>query len=115
SSSPTRKPDRQGKDVAMSTSRPFDPSSVLVIEQGGPLGEDGPDYARERIAALARYTRRPILFAKVRLIKHVEPSAVVAKCTIDINGRTSFAQAHGFSAREAIDLLVDQLRREIAE
>jgi hypothetical protein len=86
-----------------------------VIEHGGPFGEGAPDYARERVAALAKYTVRPILFAKVRLIRHVEPAAVVAKGTVDVDGEVSFAQAHGLSPREAIDLMVDQLRKEITE
>lgn len=99
----------------MATSHPLDPSSVRVIQQGGPFGEDAADYARERMAGLARYTKRPMLFAKVRLIKHIQPDAVVAKGTVDIDGEVSFAQAHGFRAREAIDLLVDKLRRDIVE
>lgn len=94
---------------------PMDPADVRVFEQGGPFGEDAADYARERISGLARYTRKPILFATVRLIRRVDPLAVVAKASIDVGGRGSFAQARGFSVREAVDRLVDKLRREIAE
>lgn len=99
----------------MSKPNSIDPSDVSVFQQGGPFGEDAADYARERVAALARYTRRPILFAKVRLIRHNEPNVVVAKGTIDVGGRISVASSHGQAVREAIDLLVDKLRRDIAE
>lgn len=99
----------------MATSHPLDPSSVRVVQQGGPFGEDVADYARDRMAGLARFTKRPVLFAKVRLIKHIQPDTIIAKGTIDIDGEVSFAQTHGNSAREAIDLLVDLLRRTITE
>ena len=99
----------------MTTSHPLDPGSVRVVQQGGPFGEDTADYARDRMAGLARFTKRPVLFAKVRLIKHIQPDTIIAKGTIDIDGEISFAQAHGDSAREAIDLLVDLLRGEITE
>lgn len=99
----------------MSTPHPLDPSSVRVVEQGGPFGDDATDYARERIAGLARYTARPMLFAKVRLIKHIEPTAVIARGTLDIDGEISVARAHGYSVREAIDRLVEDLRRDITE
>ena len=99
----------------MSTSNPIDPDRVRVVEQGGPCGAGAADYARERIARLALYTARPLLFAKVRLIKHIEPTAVIAKGMLDIDGEVTIAQAHGFSAREAIDRLADALRRDITE
>lgn len=99
----------------MYTPQRIDPSSVRVIEQGGPFGEGVPDYARRQIAALADCTSRPILFGKVRLTQHIEPAAVIVKGLVDVDGDVILARAHAFSAREAIDLVLDQLREQLVE
>jgi ribosome-associated translation inhibitor RaiA len=99
----------------MSTPHRIDASSVRVIEQGGPFGEGVPDYARRQIAALADCTSRPILFGRVRLTQHIEPTAVIVKGLVDVDGDVILAKAHAFSAREAIDLVIDALRKQLAE
>ena len=74
------------------------------------------DYARTKIGELGRYTRRPVLHARVKLIRHRDPAVqrpVVAQANLDVDGRLIRAQVQAETAREAVDLLAARLRRRL--
>ena len=74
------------------------------------------DYARDKIGGLAKFTRRPVLYARVRLSRHADPAVarpVVAQANLDVDGRPVRAQVDGATAREAIDLLEARLKRRL--
>ncbi|MGD9618481.1 MAG: sigma 54 modulation/S30EA ribosomal C-terminal domain-containing protein [Mycolicibacterium sp.] len=73
-------------------------------------------YARSKIAGVARFTRRPVRQARVRLSRHADPAVhrpVVAQANLDVDGRIVRAQVEAVTAREAIDLLEARLRRRL--
>ena len=74
------------------------------------------DYARDKIGSLVRLAHRPVLSARVTLTRHRDPAVarpVVAQANLDVNGRLIRAQVSAGTAREAIDLLSDRLRRQL--
>jgi len=74
------------------------------------------DYARSTIGELGRYTRRPVLHARVKLSRHRDPAVqrpVVAQANLDVDGRPVRAQVEAETAREAIDLLAARVRRRL--
>lgn len=73
-------------------------------------------YARSKIGGVARFTRRPVLHARVRLSRHADPAVrrpVVAQANLDVAGRIVRAQVEAATAREAIDLLEARLKRRL--
>ncbi len=74
------------------------------------------DMAREKIAALARYTREPTR-ARVRLTKLADPAVerpVIAQGNLYLRGRLARAQVTAQTPTEAVDLLQERLRRRMA-
>lgn len=77
---------------------------------------DAEDYARAKIGTLARFIRRPVLSARVRITAHRDPAVeepVTAQANLDIDGRLVRVQVHGVNAHEAIDRLEARLRRRL--
>lgn len=88
---------------------------VNVTTQGE-IPESTKQYATEKVQQFARYTKRPILFAQVKLTLESKPSLerpALAECTLDVNGQPVRAHVAGHDMLEAIDLLDDRLRRRI--
>jgi ribosome-associated translation inhibitor RaiA len=74
------------------------------------------EYARTKIAELARFTDRPAQHVRVKLTRHPDPAVerpVVAQGNIDVGRRVIRAQVEGTTAREAIDRLQTTLRRRL--
>lgn len=74
------------------------------------------DYARDKIESLGRLAHRPVLHARVKLTRYGDPAVerpVVAQANLDVSGRLIRAQAHGDTAREAIDILEARLRARL--
>lgn len=74
------------------------------------------DYARTKIGGLGRFTRRPVLNARVRLTRHPDPAVerpVVAQANLDVDGRLVRIQVQGVTARDAIDRLEVRLRHQL--
>lgn len=74
------------------------------------------EYARTKIGELGRYTSRPVLRARVKLSRHRDPAVprpVVAQANLDVDGRLVRAQVQAETGREAVDLLVERLRRRL--
>jgi ribosome-associated translation inhibitor RaiA len=91
------------------------PEEVLV-ETRGKVSDRAVMEARERIAALARFTGRPVLYAKVDLQYRPEGAAVersIARAVLDINGHPLHAHANAESMHAAIVEIQERLRTRI--
>jgi ribosomal subunit interface protein len=82
----------------------------------GDVPESAKQYAAEKIAQLARFTKRPIVFASLRL--SLEPRRAierpaVAEATLDLGGQIIRAHVAAQDPMAAIDLLDDRLRRRL--
>lgn len=87
---------------------------IDVTTHGTMPGAD--EYARTKLGELGRYTRRPVLHARVRLTRHQDGSPdrpVVAQGNVNVDGRFIRAQVEGANVREAVDRLEDRLRHQI--
>jgi ribosome-associated translation inhibitor RaiA len=86
---------------------------VQVTDERGPrLAE----YAEQRVRSVFRYTREPVLHARVRVVRHGNPALdrpVTAQANLDVNGRPVRAQVSASTGREAVDLLADRLRNRL--
>lgn len=92
------------------------PVRDIQVVVRGEMAEDVPDYARRKIALLAKYTGRPIHHARIGLIRHRNPAEsrpISAQANLDVNGRVLRAQVRTVTAREAVDLLEQKLRRQL--
>jgi ribosomal subunit interface protein len=82
----------------------------------GDVPEVAKQYAAEKITQLARYTRRPIVYALLRLSlesrRAIERPAV-AEATLDLGGQIVRAHVAAHDPIAAIDLLDDRLRRRL--
>lgn len=82
----------------------------------GDVTEAAKQYAIDKITQLARFTRRPIVYAGVRL--SVEPRRAIerpalAEATLDLGGQIVRAHVAAQDPMSAIDLLDDRLRRRL--
>jgi ribosome-associated translation inhibitor RaiA len=75
------------------------------------------DYARDKITDLARFSRLPILFIKVRVMiaGHGNNPGVVAHANLDVNGTPLITHTVANTAAEAIDLLKDKIHSRLTE
>lgn len=82
----------------------------------GDVPEAAKQYAAEKITQLARYTRRPITYALLRLSveshRTIERPAI-AEATLDLGGQIVRAHVAAHDPMSAIDLLDDRLRRRL--
>ena len=82
----------------------------------GDVPEVAKQYAADKVAQLARFTRRPIVYALLRLSlesnRAIERPAV-AEATLDLGGQIVRAHVAARDPMAAIDLLDDRLRRRL--
>jgi ribosome-associated translation inhibitor RaiA len=86
-------------------------ATVEVVTQGAFLGIE--EYAERKIGSLLRLAHEPVLAAQVRLTRSPDPFAarrVVARASVDVNGRPVHVGATAATARESVDLLAAKLR-----
>jgi ribosome-associated translation inhibitor RaiA len=86
----------------------------VQVTVSGDLAAGAAAEARRRVAALSRYTRSPIIHARVRLTR--VPAAerpVIAQANVSVNGRLLRARVAARTVREAIDRLEPRLRRQL--
>lgn len=80
------------------------------------LPEGVVEYARTKIVALVEHLNEPVLHTRIRLTHEPDPAVarpVRAQANLDVNGRLVRAQVAGATGFEAVDLLVDRLRRRL--
>jgi ribosome-associated translation inhibitor RaiA len=88
----------------------------IVVEVDDGFGSDLADYARRKVAAALRNTRRPITRVHVRVLRHGDPARekpVTAHVNVDLDGRPVQARAASETARGVVDLLVQRLRHQL--
>ena len=96
--------------------RRLDERGIDLVVRGRAPGEQTIEYARTKVLAAARATRRPVTFARLTLASEAQPAnpdPAVAEVLIDVDGHTILAHASGRSMREAIDRLEQRLRRRL--
>src|SRR5437868_13822954 len=86
------------------------------VSTRGLISDAQRDQARDKIARLVRLCREPVRVAQVRLVADTgsgrdRPAEVEA--VLDIDGKIARAHVAAATVAEAIDLVVDRLRRRI--
>lgn len=88
----------------------------VTVATRGEIPDAARQYAVDKITQLGRYTRKPILFAQVKLSLESNPAQArpaVAEATLDVNGQAVRAHVAGTDLLEAADLLEARLRRNL--
>jgi ribosomal subunit interface protein len=83
----------------------------VVVEAGDQAVQE---YARERIAPLARFAPEPTTYAHVRVVA-AGPHTVEVHANLDVNGTSVVAQAEAETATEAIDAVRDRLHSQLTK
>jgi ribosomal subunit interface protein len=86
------------------------------VSTRGAISDAQRDLARDKIARLVRLCREPVRRAQVRLV--IESGAArdrpaVVEAVLDIDGKVARAHVAAATIAEAVDLVVDRLRRRI--
>jgi hypothetical protein len=87
----------------------------VQIELAKQLPATAENYARDKVTDLVKYSPKPILFIKVRLMTagHSGHPDVVAHANVDVNGTPLISHSLGKTATEAVDLLQAKLRGQL--
>ncbi len=88
----------------------------LQVTVQGDIDQHTADDARTKIRALTRYAGHPIAHARVRISERRNPSMsrpFLAQATLSMRGQPVRAQVAATSAREALDVIYDLLRRQL--
>lgn len=89
-----------------------------MVCKGESPDEDTLAYVRRKIVAAARVSHTPIRYGKVKITHESHPSIDrrdIVAVTLDVDGQPIRAHAAGHSTREAVDILEERLRRELAD
>jgi ribosome-associated translation inhibitor RaiA len=92
------------------------PVPEITVQTNGPVSRTSEQYARDKVTALAGYLREPILHARIRLTRRLDPAVerkAIVQANLDVNGKFVRAQVAAATMREAIDALQDRLRDRI--
>lgn len=87
-----------------------------VVEFHGAIAGDLAEYAREKVLQALEHGVHPIGPARLRVVRHDDPARdrpVVASAHVDLAGRRLHVHVVAAEPREAVDLLVDRLRRQV--
>ena len=91
---------------------------AVQVTARGQVSERAQRAAEDKLAKLARFASRPVLFARATLVKEADPARerpATAKATFDVGGRIVRAHVAAPEMSEAIDLLAERLRGRLAE
>jgi ribosomal subunit interface protein len=83
----------------------------IVVEAGDQAARE---YARDRIAPLARFAPELTNYAHVRIV-NAGPRTVEVHANLDVNGTPVVAQAEAGTVTEAIDAVRDHLHRQLVK
>jgi ribosome-associated translation inhibitor RaiA len=89
-----------------------------MVCKGEPSDEDTLAYVRRKIVAAARVSQVPIRYGKVKITHEPHPSIArrdIVAVTLDVDGQPIRAHAAGYTTKEAVDILEERLRRELAD
>ncbi|TQM78940.1 sigma 54 modulation/S30EA-like ribosomal protein [Saccharothrix saharensis] len=86
----------------------------IRTDLGTGVPADATEYARAKVAAVAKYAPADVQFAHVRL-RTDGPRSIVAHASLDVNGKPVNAEAAATTYQEAVDLLHDRLQHQLAD
>jgi ribosome-associated translation inhibitor RaiA len=92
------------------------PDLQIQVAHRGAVSDELVDYAEQKVRRTAGTAPRPVLFGRVALGVHENPSAArptSAKAMLDVSGRHVRGHVAATTLREAIDLLDERLRRNL--
>jgi ribosome-associated translation inhibitor RaiA len=86
-----------------------------ILTTRGEFGDGLPELVTTKLAVLARHAHEPVLAIRVEFDRHADPAGrpVRAQADVDVNGRHVHAAATAGTARDAVDLLVPKLVRQM--
>lgn len=90
------------------------PEPILTVR--GEFGDGLADLVAKKLAPVARHAHEPVLAIRVELDRHTDPAVahpVAVRAGVDFNGRQLHAAATGRTARDALDLVVGRLIRQM--
>ena len=88
----------------------------VVVHAHGQVSPADHAYAHDKVTRACRIAPAPVLFARVDLEIHANPSRELkasARAELDVNGQIVQAHADATTVRAAIDLLEDRLRAQL--
>ena len=86
------------------------------VSTRGAISDGQRDLARDKIARLVRLCREPVRVAQVRMVIQAGPARdrpAEVEAVLDIDGKVARAHVAAATIAEAVDLVVDRLRRRI--
>lgn len=87
-----------------------------ILTTRGDFGDGLAELVAKKLASIGRHAHEPVLAIRVELSRHTDPAVarpVEARATVDFNGRQVHATAAGRTARDAIDVVVSRLVRQM--
>ncbi|MGB8649711.1 MAG: HPF/RaiA family ribosome-associated protein [Mycobacteriales bacterium] len=88
-------------------------TATVHVHTQGTVSRAEVTYAREKLAAVLRYARDPVLLVRAKLTRQQDPALerpAIAQVNVDLNGRQVRAQVARPTMREAVDEVHDRLR-----
>lgn len=101
----------------MTTGTGVDTLFEIQVETRGELPRGVAERARTKVFALLDGVRRPVLFARIRLMHVNNPASerpYLAQVNADLSGRMVRAHLAAASADEAVDLVCDRVKAQLA-
>jgi ribosome-associated translation inhibitor RaiA len=92
------------------------PELRIQVAHRGAVSDELVGYAEQKVRRTAGTAPRPVLFGRIALGLHENPSVArpaSAKAMLDVSGRHIRGQVAATTLREAIDLLDERLRRNL--
>ncbi|MBB5801167.1 ribosome-associated translation inhibitor RaiA [Saccharothrix ecbatanensis] len=87
---------------------------TIRVDLAAGVSGEAADYARAKVATVAKYSPADISYAKVRLSTD-GPRLLAAHASLDVNGTPVNANASAETYQEAVDLLHDKLQHQLAD
>ena len=87
-----------------------------VLTTRGEFGDGLAELLATKLAVIARHAHEPVLSIRVEVDRHADPAVplpVDVRANVDVNGTPVVATASGRTARDAVDVLVARLVRQM--
>jgi ribosome-associated translation inhibitor RaiA len=90
--------------------------SQIAVTVRGEVGPKDVQYARHKVARVARWTDKPVVFARVKLTAAPDPARerpALAQAALELDGAVVRAHVAARRMSEAVDLLEERLRAQV--
>ena len=87
-----------------------------ILTTRGEFGDGLTELVTVKLAVLARHAHEPVLSIRVEVDRHADPAVALpvdVRANVDVNGTPVVATASGRTARDAVDVLVGRLIRQL--